>query len=380
MSVSYIPERTKLQLWGKAAGRCEYEGCNKALWLDALTKVEFNSAYLAHIIADRPDGPRGNPVLSKQLKRDPSNLMLICDVHHRLIDHEDVAGHPVDRLRKMKASHEARIELLSAIGPDKQSHVLLYGANIGVHSSNISLAKAAEAMVPDWYPAEARAIELGFANSSYTDRDPAFWELESTHLRRLIMQQVRSRLSNGLIHHLSIFALAPQPLLVLLGYLLSDIPAAEVYQLHREPPNWKWQDHSEAEGFIIEEPHKVAGEPALIVSLCATINESRVESILENPTIWKLSHAKPHNDVLQSKGQAQAFRSAVRRLMDRIKARHGQGATIHLFPAMPVALAVDLGRVVMPKADLPIWLYDENRSQGGFSKAIELTPALLAPV
>ena len=174
MSVSYIPERVKLQLWGKAAGRCEYEGCNQALWLDALTKVEFNSAYLAHIIADRPDGPRGDPVLSEQLKRDPSNLMLICDVHHRLIDHEDVAGHSVERLRGMKSSHEARIELLSGIGPDKQSHVLLYGANIGVHNSNISLAKAAEAMVPDWYPAESRAIELGFANSSFTDRDPAF--------------------------------------------------------------------------------------------------------------------------------------------------------------------------------------------------------------
>ncbi len=380
MSVTYIPERIKLQLWGKTAGRCEYEGCNQALWLDSLTKVEFNSAYLAHIIADRPDGPRGDPVLSEQLKRDPANLMLLCDVHHRLIDHEDVAGHSVERLRWMKASHEARIELLSGIGPDKQSHVLLYGANIGAHSSNISLAKAAEAMVPDWYPAESRAIELGFANSSFTDRDPAFWELEAVHLRRLITQQVRSRLSNGLVNHLSIFALAPQPLLALLGYLLSDIPAAEVYQLHREPPNWKWREHSEANGFVIEEPETIAGEPALIISLSATINDSRVESVLENPTLWKLLHPKPHNDILQSKEQARAFRSAVRRMMDRIKARHGQGATIHVFPAMPVALAVDLGRVIMPKADLPIWLYDENRSQGGFSKAVELTPALLAPV
>jgi CBASS immunity sensor of nucleotide second messenger signals len=380
MSVSYIPERIKLQLWGKAAGRCEYEGCNQALWLDALTKVEFNSAYVAHIIADCPDGPRGDPVLSEQLKRDPSNLMLICDVHHRLIDHEDIAGHSAERLRNMKASHEARIELLSGIGPDKQSHVLLYGANIGVHSSNISLAKAAEAMVPDSYPAESRAIELGFANSSFTDRDQEFWKLEAMHLRRLITQQVRSRLSNGLIHHLSIFALAPQPLLALLGYLLSDIPAAEVYQLHREPPNWKWREPSEADEFVFEEPETIAGEPALIIALSATINESRVEAALENPTIWKLLHPKPQNDILQSKEQARAFRSAVRRLMDRIKARHGQGATIHVFPAMPVALAVDLGRVIMPKADLPIWLYDENRSRGGFSKAVELTPALLAPV
>src|SRR5438270_9024177 len=98
MSVSHIPERVKIRLWGKAAGRCEYEGCNQPLWLDSLTKAEFNISYIAHIIADSPDGPRGDPVLSEQLKSDLLNLMLLCDPHHRLVDKEDVARHPVSRL------------------------------------------------------------------------------------------------------------------------------------------------------------------------------------------------------------------------------------------------------------------------------------------
>ena len=57
--------------------------------------------------------------------------MLMCDEHHRLIDKIDVQGHPAERLQLMKASHEARIELLTSLQEDKKSHVLLYGANIG---------------------------------------------------------------------------------------------------------------------------------------------------------------------------------------------------------------------------------------------------------
>jgi hypothetical protein len=75
MSVSYIPETVKIRLWGKAGGRCQYDGCNEALWTDSLTQAEFNSAYIAHIIADKPTGPRGDPTLSEQLKADISNLI-----------------------------------------------------------------------------------------------------------------------------------------------------------------------------------------------------------------------------------------------------------------------------------------------------------------
>ena len=102
MSVSYIPEKTKIILWGLSAGRCQYEGCNKPLYLDSLTKAKFNQAYIAHIVADKPDGPRGDMVLSPLLDKDIKNLMLLCDSHHRLVDKEDVNGHSVDRLKYMK--------------------------------------------------------------------------------------------------------------------------------------------------------------------------------------------------------------------------------------------------------------------------------------
>ena len=39
---------------------------------------------------------------------------------------------------------------------------------------------------------------------------------------------------------------------------------------------------------------------------------------------------------------------------------------------MPVALAVDFGRIIMPKADLKMEIYDENQNLGGFERAISL--------
>jgi hypothetical protein len=373
MSVSYIPEKVKLRLWGKAAGHCQYEGCNTPLWLDTLTQVEFNAAYIAHIIADSPDGPRGHAVLSEQSKADLSNLMLLCDVHHRLIDKEDVAGHSVERLRNMKALHEQRIEITTAIGPDKQSHILLYGANIGNQSSTLSFNKAAEAMLPVRYPAELYPLTLGMSNSSATDHDQTFWEFESTHLSKIVAQQVRPRLAQGSIHHLSIFALAPQPLLILLGSLLSDIPAAEVYQLHREPPNWKWQEHEPGFHFVTEDPDSGSGPPALVLSLSATITRDRIAAVLgENAAIWKVTITNPHNDFLKSREQLAAFRISLRPLLDKIKARHGQNTVLHIFPAMPVSAAVELGRIRMPKADMPWTIYDQVNDRGGFVKALNI--------
>ena len=374
MSVSYIPESVKLCLWGKAGGRCQYEGCSKALWRDDLTKAEFNVAYIAHIIADKPNGPRGHLELSGKLSSDINNLMLMCDEHHRLIDKMDVTGHPVERLRSMKTRQEARIELLTSLREDKKSHVLLYGANIGEQSAPLSWRKAAQAMIPYRYPAESQAIELSLGNSAVEDHTDVFWDMERRNLQLHFNRKVKPRIAgSGDIEHLSIFAFAPIPLLVELGRLLSDIPAAEVYQLHREPPDWRWQETPDRFAFHIEMPDKTHATVALNLSLSATIDNSRITTILaqEGLSVWRMTVPEPNNDFLKSQDQLRLFRQQFRLLLDRIKARHGQDVVLHVFPAVPVSVALEIGRVWMPKADLPLCIYDQNRNLGGFAKALE---------
>lgn len=371
MSVSYISDSVKLRLWGKAAGRCQYEACGKPLWRDDVTQAEFNTAYIAHIIADKPNGPRGDAELSEKLGSELSNLMLLCDEHHRLVDKVDVAGHPVSRLQAMKEKHETRMELLTGLPENRKSHVLLYGANIGEQSACISWAKAAQAMIPEWYPAEPRAIELSLGNSAVEDHDDDYWNLERRNLQLQFQRIIKPRLTgSGDIGHLSIFAFAPIPLLVELGRLLSDIPAAEVYQLHREPPDWRWQESSDEIEFRIVEPDTAHETIALNLSLSATIDDSRIAATFpdEGLSIWRMTISEPNNDFMKDRDQLRLFRQQFRLLLDRIKARHGQDAILHLFPAVSVSIAVEIGRVWMPKADLPLCIYDQNRKLGGFAK------------
>ncbi len=370
LSISYIPDKTKFILWGKSAGRCNY--CNCQLYFDPLTKTEFNTAYIAHIIADKSGGPRGDAVLSEDLKSDISNLMLMCDVHHRLIDREDVEGHSVEFLRKMKADHEARIELQTRLTEENQTHLLLYGANIGNHSSPLTWQIGSNAIFPDRYPADTRAIEIGLSNSASRDDEEHYWPLEKTNLEKNFQRLVKNQINDGHIKHLSVFALAPQPLLIELGRLISDLIPTNVFQLKREPTTWSWLDGDTVE-YELKEPTAIKSQVALNISLSATIDNSRITDILgDDISIWTLTFDEPNNDYLKTEKSLENFRVQARKAFEKIKAKHGHGTILNVFPAMPVSAAVEFGRVWQPKADMEMIIYDENRTKGGFIKALEI--------
>ena len=361
MSITSIPETVKLRLWGQAAGRCEYRGCGRALWEDDVSKAQFNVAYIAHIVADSPDGPRGDVVRSELLKKDISNLMVLCDAHHRLVDIAELPEHPEGRLLEMKSEHEQRMSLVGSIGHNCGSAILLYGASVGESVRLPRVEEARRALLPDWYPLDSTPVTLGLRNSWTTDRDPPFWQGERENLERGYETAIRPALREGSIPHLSVFGLAPQPLLIRLGTLLGDLEPADVYQLHREPATWKWLVERGDEQAVTLEPSELRSGPvALLVSLSATVAHSRIREVLgEDAAIWTMTIPEPHNDYLRTRGQLQQFRERMRRAFDQIKAAHGQGVPLHVFPAAPVAINVELGRVWMPKADMPMRLYDQ---------------------
>lgn len=356
-----IPEKVTTLLWSRAAGRCQYEGCNSILSRDILTKKDYNSAYVAHIVAAESNGPRGNTVLSPALCQEFDNLMLLCDSHHRLIDRIDVSGHPPERLRSMKRKHESLIERLTDFQGKTETEILLFGANIGNQQVKLTYEDARDTISCTHYPASQYAIELGLSNNGLLDHLGSFWELEENSLRSNFDRKVKDRQVSGSIRHLSVFGLAPQPLLILLGSIMGDIHAAEVYQLHREPKIWYWLEEPDEVIFEIIPPKESLPIVALNFSLSATITDERIEKALgKECSIWTFTINRPNNDFLRNREQLIRFRQEVRQLLDRIKAAHGQDSLIHVFPAMPNSMAIDLGRIRMPKADLPMLIYDQN--------------------
>ncbi|MEA2343223.1 MAG: hypothetical protein QOF63_1392 [Thermoanaerobaculia bacterium] len=370
----YVKTVVQCILWGKAGGRCEFSGHNKVLWKSSVTQEQVNIAQKAHIYAFSEGGPRSSSEIGDDEINNLSNLILVCHECHRKIDAtKDGGRYTATLLRQWKQEHEDRIERVTGIAREKTSHIVLYGANIGGHSALINYQSAATAMFPDRYPADDNPIELSTINSSLIDRDAAFWAVERDGLRRKFNQSVRERLAMRGIQHVSVFALAPQPLLILLGTLLGDMVPCDIYQLHREPPNWNWSSITSTATFQVQESESRSGPAALVLALSATVVPDRIRALLgPDSSIWTVTVPEPHNDMMKSREQLSELRTILRALLDRIKALKGQLSPLHIFTAAPLSAAVELGRIRMPKADMPWLIYDQVNALGGFVPALTI--------
>ena len=379
MAKTSIPPKIQIALWAQAGGRCEYRGCNEDLIGDLVAgRQDGTFGFIAHIVADSADGPRGDAARSPLLARDPANLMLMCARHHKLVDVDGLSDHPEEVLMEMKAEHEDRIATVTGIDHDRASHVIRFAANIGSNEALVSTRAIFAAMPPDRHPADGKTIDLELLGCAYADHEEAYWSFQRENLCRQFEAKVRGRIERQEVRHLSVFALAPQPLLIELGRLLCDIVPVTVHQRHREPATWRWQPEQPAISFETIEPGGRPGDiVALKLALSATVTDDRIKKTLgDDVVIWSITAANPHNDILRRADDQSAFKTHVRRLFDRIKAAHGEDAIINIFPALPNSAAVEVGRVWMPKADLPLRIYDQNRTVGGFIPTLIISSSL----
>jgi hypothetical protein len=371
----FIKRAVERELWARTAGRCQFNGCNRQVYKSPVTQERVNIAEKAHIYSFSKHGPRGwGPFVTNRKKlNDLTNLLLVCRDCHETIDQGDsVTRYPASRLLTWKREHEDRVRIVTGIHRSKKSHVILYDGKIGEESSPLEGDLAVEAMFPEWYPAEERPTELAMS-CEHEDATDLFWTTEAAHLRAAFERHIRPRIQDATPNHFSVFARANQPLLILLGTLLTDKVPVEVYQLQREPISWRWQADSNGFYFRVVPPEKTNGEPALVISASAKISPDRITAVLgSNISIWELTIEKCHNDFLKSRAQLSAFRETARQLMGRIAETHGLNSPLRIFPAMPVACAVELGRIRMPKADMPWIVYDQNNKAGKFIRALEI--------
>jgi len=371
----HINKLVERELWARAAGRCQFKGCNTLLYKSAVTQEALNAAQKAHIYAFSECGPRGRGPFKADLSmlNDVSNLMLMCHGCHRKIDQEGGSHrYPADLLIQWKAEHELRVEVVTGIAPDNKSHVVLYGANIGSEKSPIEYHSCVEAMFPLWYPASERPTLLSM-QSELRDSSAQYWQTESLHLSKAFQRKILPLIEDDSCKHFSLFTLAPQPLLIQLGALLTDKIDVETYQLHREPKGWFWQDCEDGFDYVVHKPENFDGVPALILSMSDHVAHDRVSRVIpEKASIWEITVDFPNNDFMQAKQQLSLFRRRVRELIVEIKLAHGKATPLHIFPVMPVSCAVELGRIRMPKAEMPWLIYDHDMEAQEFVRAIEL--------
>jgi len=99
-----ISDKNRKILWGKSGNRCAI--CRRTLVVDATgTDSESVVGDECHIVSSAKGGPRHDPDYSSTETDELPNLMLLCRIHHKMID-DQAEKYSTDILRSIKANHE----------------------------------------------------------------------------------------------------------------------------------------------------------------------------------------------------------------------------------------------------------------------------------
>lgn len=94
---------TKRQLYILSGNECAYPNCPHKM----LDEYDHFIGQICHIEAAEINGQRFNPKQTNEQRRQISNLMLMCPTHHTVTN--NVIQYPVDKLKRLKADHEAKV-------------------------------------------------------------------------------------------------------------------------------------------------------------------------------------------------------------------------------------------------------------------------------
>lgn len=126
-----ISAKTRKMLWGRAASRCSFPDCPIELTMDVggagkLTVVGEE----CHIVAQELDGPRGRSPLTPEERDEYANLVLMCSVHHKVID-DNEQKYTVEVIGTLKDTHEEWVRTrLAGFDGARQNDEEVYAAYV----------------------------------------------------------------------------------------------------------------------------------------------------------------------------------------------------------------------------------------------------------
>lgn len=361
---------TIMRLIAASGGHCQFEGCPCNLFKDKLTWAELNNSNVAHIVASSPDGPRGSED-SYRLSDKYENLMLVCPTHHKEID-TDTETYTVERLMKMKQEQELRVEeLLEGMNYPESEIVILESPIKGKFDVHVDKKQTVEALryrkknPASTHPTLIKVDGYGEYKSLI------YWQILSEKLKAEVEKQIMGHLQYYPELMLSVFPLAPIPLIAKLGELLGDKREVDVFQKTRKPDTWRWRAETGTNTFsteIIRNENGDAEKTAIILSLTARVSPDRVLSVYNAATIYHIVAQNNGVDCIVSPEDLRLFWQEYQGVCDRIKNNdHCDNAVV--FPAIPVSAAFEIGRRHMHGVHPVLHVYDDDN---GFFEALTI--------
>ena len=372
------PQRVVVSLWAKAAGRCCM--CGEPQLVSSLAKVTVTIGEVAHQAGatDGPKSPRGDAAVAFSNRDSEENLMLLCHGCHRKID--DTAGqglYTVEVLQGIKAQHEAMVAALTDFRTENRTLVVVTRSTVRGKAAGASPREIAYALV------ESRRTPHTLGNLTYrveidlTDpvTDEWVWRRGMSRIDTAVAR-IGTDVADDKVDHLSVFALAPIPLLAYLGHRLCDKQTVDVFRQSREHTDraWCWGEGTEnVPEFVFELPDTSGDEIVVAVEVTAPVKVSRLPDAVATLPAGRLHlhSSAPGPDILGSRQALDAFARTWRQLLAAVERDLPELARLHVVAAVPAPAAVAIGRFHRAYADPPLVMY-EFGEDGRYTPALEI--------
>jgi nucleoside phosphorylase len=244
-------------------------------------------------------------------------------------------------------------------------------ADIGKNPVRVTDAEVTTALAP----AELAEPVLVNFGSRYSDGRGPSWAGAIRELEVSVAQ------AQAISEPLAVFAIAPIPMLVALGALLGDKLPGVVFERHRhladiDPARaWCWEDDGPRLDWVPFQPprpQRGATDVALLLSISGSVDPDAVSEVLpHHHPQYEIRLREPRTNIVRTKAQLASFVARWREVMDHIRCTYGEAVRVHVFPAVPVSVAVECGRRML-QADPTLRIY--NATGGSYRYALTVGP------
>ena len=368
-------EETKRIVWIQAAGHCEL--CGTDLTYDYRAGLPMRWGEVAHILPASPKGPRGceehGEGQAEARTNDSSNLMLLCPSCHDKID-RDADGYPENDLSGLHEAYLNRVKL-AATTPDggRAIPVIVQSQHFST-ANDIPVRDLLTAMSSEGLTAFDRGIKIVFAPPGPRGRDAMYWQSIKDDFQYRLDQQIKR--CGGLYGDapiLAIVGVADIPALMLLGQSIGDRSSRQLFSFNREH-GVRWPEVAATPpDFLFTPAPEGDGPLALVLSISAHVPQVDVIEALPSARIAELSISEPSYAMVKNRRVIHAFRDALQIRLSQLEAL--TPGTIHVFAAIPAALAIEFGAVLTTQHQHSYEIFDRDKdAQNKFVSAMQLGP------
>lgn len=355
------PDPVKLLVWIRAGGHCEL--CGRDLTQDPRLQRSFSRwGEVAHVLPASAAGPRApvgyTQADAKVHTSSPDNLLLACPTCHTLID-EAPELHTELLLTARHQAHVQCIRWAASHADGQQAVGLVFLSQHFDTANNISERELVPAMLADGLLPTHLTERIVLPPPKSTGRDVAYWEqVQDVIDTALTGARRRGASRQGDPPILAVAGVADMPALMTLGRRLGDRSDRRLFSYSRLTGlRWPAPDDPPPT-FRFVPPPSGDGPIALVLSLSAEIPTTDVYDVLPDARLAVLTVPEPNVYLVRNRGTIDAFRAYLQPRLSELEA--ATSLPLHVFPALPAALAIEYGALLSMHHRHPHVIYDRG--------------------